>query len=107
VSLHSFTLEEKLEEIEQLIVESRRPGSRYHHDRFLILKAIAADLRATLDKPRSLSLGELERCIRKVKESHSALGYEAGRLVETANTLIHHWPFVRQALEHFGEETVE
>jgi hypothetical protein len=110
MSLHTFRLEEKLGEVEKMIVEARqsrgKPGSAGYR-RYMVLKAIAADLRARLDLPRSLSLGELERCVDRIKQSRTGIGYENGALVAAANTLINRWPFVRQALEHFGEETAE
>lgn len=110
MGLKTFDLEDKLSEVEKLIISARKSrgevGSAGYR-RYMVLKAIADDIRARMDRPRSLSLGELERCIQKVKDSQNPSGYQSGPLMNTANTLINHWPFVRQALEHFGESSAE
>lgn len=101
-----FRADEKLEVIEA-ILESDRHNGVHKTKRHDVLKAVAADLRVRADRPRSLPLGEIERAIKRARESITSLGYDQRKLVSVAETLIHHWPFVSQALEHFGEESAE
>jgi hypothetical protein len=114
MSLHTFKLEEKLAVVERAIVTQRRFGttglnSREAEDQFSVFKALAADIRARLDRPRNLALGDLERGLKKIEETggDNASGYDPAALIAVGNLLIRHWPFVQQALEHFGAESAE
>jgi hypothetical protein len=105
MSLHVFSLEQKLEVVERLIITTRnRHGADQTYE---ILKAIGADLRASLDLPKSNTLGELDRALYRVKTSKTALGYDEGKMVAVANVVIHKWPHIRMALEQFGDESAE
>lgn len=116
MSLTTIELEEQLRAIDEMIVELKRSATARVADapafeatrlRYEVLKAVAADLRARLDRPRSLSLGEIERAISKMTASKTRLGYEEGKMLHVCSTLVRHWPFVRQALEYYGEESAE
>lgn len=110
MTLHVFTLEEKTAIIHALIVEARNQKGAWGSEsyrRYEILKAIGADLRARQEMPRSLALGELHRALQRVKQSKTPLGYDPNALISAAQMLINKWPFVSQALEHFGEESAE
>ena len=112
MSVRTFKPEEKLALIEEQIERARdfvrgAPPDSGAHRQFEILKAIAADLRARADLPRSNALGELERAIDRAVRSKTDLGYDRGKLIAIAETLIGKWAFISQALERFGEETAE
>lgn len=107
MSLHLYTSDQQLEGVERLIQDLRgdySPATRRNVD---ILKSLAAELRARLDIPRAISLGELERALLNMKRSKTPLGYDRNKMAAVTEVLIKHWPFVRLALEHFGEETAE
>lgn len=110
MSLHLFTLDEKLDAIHMELVSIKRagfaPGSAQQRQ-YNALKAIAADLRAHQIFPRSQPLGELERALESMKATKTALGYSQDKMAHVANVVIHRWPFIRQALEKFGEESAE
>ena len=107
MSLHLYTAAEQLESVEQLIRDLRydqSPSTRRHVD---VLKSVASELRARLDKPRAIALGELETSLRSMKRSKTSFGYDHGKMIAVAERLVRHWPFVKLALQHFGEETAE
>jgi hypothetical protein len=110
MSLHTFTIEEKLEVVEDAIKEARgfraarRAGA---NRRYELLKSIAADLRGRQELPRNNTLGQLDRALRAAAASNSGHGYEVGKLIQVAETVISKWPTISQALEQFGEETAE
>lgn len=106
MSLHLMSIDEKIEAVERVILllratNSQPPGTLEN------LKAVAADLRARQELPTSNALGELERALFRVKQSKTGLGYDEGKLIAVANTVISKWPMIRQALEQFGEESAE
>jgi hypothetical protein len=110
VSLHLFSLDEKIEAMTLEVERVRKlprpfgsPAQRRHE----ILKAVLADLRARAIFPKSQPLGELERALVKMKESKTALGYETGQMIAVTGVLVNKWPFIRQALEQYGEESAE
>ncbi len=116
MALTTIELEEQLRVIDEMIVELRRgamdrvgdgPSHEATRVRYEVLKAVAADLRARIEKPRSLALGEIERAIAKMTASKTRLGYEEGKMLHVAAMLVRHWPFVKQALENFGAESAE
>lgn len=107
MALRSFSIEEKLaavcEEIDRARVARRDPGSTAHHH-YLVLKSVAADLRARIDPTRCEALGEFERAITRMIRSKTALGYGIGQKMAVADVLINRWPLVSQALEQFGRD---
>lgn len=110
MALELFSIEEKIEIIEQVIDVARRaarPVGSPAQRRYQVLKAIAADLRGRQQLPRSNALGALWREVEKVKQSKTDLGYDAGRLQQLAHLLVSKWPTVSQALEMFGEESAD
>jgi hypothetical protein len=112
MSLHLFTLDEKIDAMHIELTAIKRagfkPGSAQQRQ-YNVLKAITADLRAQQIFPRSLPLGELERALESMKAAKPAglPGYPQDKMAHVANIVIHRWPFIRQALEAFGEETAE
>jgi hypothetical protein len=108
MSLQTFSLDEKIAALHREIDQLRRAGfpprsAQQRH--YKTLCAILNDLRAR-QLPRSLPLGELERALEKVKASKSP-HYDQGQLLHVAGILIQRWPFIQQALEHFGEEVAQ
>lgn len=110
MSLSMATNEQKLAAMEQEINEARKarryPGSEAHQH-YETLKAIAADIRAQLELPRSQTLGAMERALYQLVRSKTALGYDEGKMNAVAQIVVHKWPFIRLALEKFGEESAE
>ena len=112
MSLKVYSVEEKLRVITEVMVSERRKASENGTSargalRYEVLQSIAADLRARQERTRSNPLGDLERHIVAVRASKTSLGYNNIRLIALAEALIGKWPFVSQALEHFGEESAE
>lgn len=109
MTLHVITIEEKLAVVEKAISDLRRKARQdpVHRANSEILKAIAADLRARIEFPRSNALGELTRALTLAKAKKTDLGYDHNSLVYVANVVIHKWPTISQALEQFGEESAE
>lgn len=116
MSLTTIELEDQLRAVDDMIMEISRsararvadgPSHETTRLRYEVLKAVAADLRARLDRPRSLALGEIERAIARMTASKTRLGYGEGKMINVCATLVRHWPFVRQALEHYGEASAE
>ena len=105
-----FSLDDKIGAMHLELVDARRkdrpPGSpaQRHYE---ILKAIAADLRARQEITCSQTLGELGRMLERIKSAPEVNGYDHGRLVNMAHFIIGRWPLIQQALENFGEESVE
>lgn len=109
MTLHVITLEEKLAVVEKAITDLRKKARQdpVHRQNSETLKAIAADLRARIELPRSNALGELTRALTLAKAKKTALGYEHNWMIYVANIIIHKWPTISQALEQFGEESAE
>jgi len=109
MSLHTLSIEDKLAVVEA-VIRSMRPNGRQDPEAarsYEALKAVAADLRARLEHPRSNALGSLGRALAAVKASKGPLGYDQGKLLQVANIVINKWPTISQALEQFGEESAE
>lgn len=113
MSLHLFSVAEKLAAMEIEIMESRgrnrAPGSanQRHHE---ILKAISSDLRARQQLPRNNALGALERELESMKRQkcHGVdFGYDMRSMARVTSVLISKWPVISQALEAFGEVSAE
>jgi hypothetical protein len=113
LSLRVVSLEDKIAAVSREIDEARRmdrpPGSaaQMHYD---VLKAICADLRGRRELPRSNTLGELGRLLKKMKDGprvQEGRHYEPNLMIAVANFVAGRWPTISQALERFGEESVE
>lgn len=111
MSLHLFTIDEKIEAVEAEIERARQfrkeqgTEMRRHYD---VLKAVARDLKARQVYPRSNTLGSLQRQVANaVKGKVQNGGYREGHLVEIGHTVMGRWPTISQALEQFGEESAE
>jgi hypothetical protein len=102
MTLHVFTIQEKLEAVENLIALWRRTGAAAVD--LDLLKAIAADLRARLDHVPSAALVSLEQRVVAMKRTRSTLGYHTGAMIGLSQEVAARWPVVRQALERFGAE---
>lgn len=109
MSLQLFTIDDKLEAIEHVIVATRRAlGSGGNSDeakRYEVLKAIAADLRGRKALEGGTALAFVQRSLDQVKKSKTGLGYETGSLIALSNNIIKMWPAISQALEHAEKET--
>lgn len=99
--IHTCTLEEKIAEVERLIVEERRLTGRAGSE---VLRAIAADLRARLDFRPSVALVDIERRVAAVAHSKSSTGYDPAKLHVLGEGTAVYWPIIKQALERFGAE---
>lgn len=110
MALNMSTNEQKLAAMELEINEARKarrdPGSDAHQH-YQILKAIAADIRAQLELPRSQTLGAMERALNQLAQTKTDAGYDDGKMNAVAQVVVHKWPFIRLALEKFGEESAE
>lgn len=111
MSLGVFTIDDKIAALEIEIKEARQgrrdPGSALHRH-YKILQAIASDLRARQQLPRSQALGALSREIELMKSTAGPTGhYQDVRAIALANVVIGKWPIISQALEQFGEESAE
>jgi hypothetical protein len=103
MALRMMSVEDKLAVVERVI--------RNHRDQrsptVQTLKALAKDLRARVDVPKSNALGQLERALQKMQETRTDTGYDRNMMSEVAKVVINKWSHIRQALEEFGEETAE
>jgi len=106
--MRPYTIEEKLSVVEFLIEQlrdSRHELGAPNRGRYLILKSVAADLRARIPGEPLAACFELDEAIRAADASKTVpLGYEIGKLRRIAEILIGRWPVVRQALEKFEED---
>jgi hypothetical protein len=112
MSLHLFTIEEKIKAVDIEIAEFRnrpRPPGSANARHWQVLKSIAQDLRAQQQLPRNQVLGELERSLERVKidRPEESGHYDANRIRGFFNLFVARWPIVRQALEHYGELSAE
>jgi hypothetical protein len=105
MSLNVISLEDQLAVIEQVIVRLGR--NERATDNVKALKAVAKEIRARLDLPRSTALADLERALTAIARSKTALGYDRDRMAGAAQVIVRHWPFIKQALESFGGESAE
>lgn len=102
MSAHTFTTQEKLAEIERLIIE----GKRHTGTTSPVLAAIAQDIRARANGYPNVALTDVERRVNAVIRSKTMTGYSPAKLHELGEGVVVHWPLVKQALEKFenGEE---
>lgn len=101
-----FSAREKLELIEKLIVTNRRAaraGPDPAKRELEILKAIASDIRAEINRRDGDALKQLERVMRGIARSKTDFGYSTNAMNAAAQMLIAKWPTVRRALENYGE----
>jgi hypothetical protein len=108
---HALTAADKLVSIEALI-EHYRFARRYPDEpefqTYVALKAVAADLRARLDRKPDVARrtlgGKIAAAVRKSDGDSDAF---ARALLELGRDLIGFWPVVEQALEWFDQENRE
>ena len=99
--IHSITLQEQLAVIDRLLIEERK-NSGTRND---ALRAIAADLRARLERAPTVAVVELQRRINYVKQSkRETNAYSDGTLIALGQELVGRWPVVKLALERFEAE---
>jgi len=99
VTLRFYTVEEKLREIERLIIFEKR-SSGYRNE---ILKSIASDLRARMPAAPSTAVRCLEERLLSLKRSTDAdsrIRAQTGVVQE----FVGRWPLIKQALEVFEAE---
>lgn len=100
MTIHLCTTQEKLDEIERLIITERKFAGMDVY----VLKAIAADLRARLEGTPSAALADVERRVVAVARSRSPRGYDPAKLHVLGEGVAVHWPVIKQALEKFGAQ---
>lgn len=102
-------LEEQLVAIDGLLKKYGPRARRNPDDANVcaVLKAVHANIKARLECPRSLPLGELERALKQALRSKTGIGYEQRDLAAIAHAVIQRWPHIREALEFYGERTAE
>ena len=104
-----FTTEEKIEVLEHFIVQwrpGRSSGIEGERETFLILKAIAADLRAQRQDRKGQVLTELSKLVQlaDLHRDPETKNYTPGRLQRVAHFVMGSWPVLRQALEQFEQQ---
>lgn len=105
----TFTTEEKLAVVEQLIETLRpfrsQPGTVENEARDL-LKVLARDLRAAAAGAGPTAMASLEHRVESAKRQKARIGYyEIGTLQGIGEEVIGRWPVLRRALS--GMEAVE
>ena len=101
-------LEEKIRIVEAVARNFRvggRSGNMIAAEYYEGLKAVLVDLQAQLPVARADALVEIERALDGVLRSKTALGYDEGKMIHLAATIIRWWPTIRPALEQFEKET--
>lgn len=101
-----FTEQEKLEVIEHFITQWRPARSSTiegERDTYLILKAIASDLRSRKPTAPSRARDRLGRAITAAKDLKTDTGYRARDMRLIAETAISEWPVIKAALEQFEQ----
>lgn len=100
MTIHTFTTQEKLAEIERLIIAERRlTGGNCD-----VLKSIAAELRGRVEGAASIALHDVGHRVVAVARSKSSTGYDPAKLHVLGEGVAVHWETIRQALERFGAE---
>lgn len=95
MTLHVFTADEKVAEVERLLRDDPRNE---------VLEAIASDLRARLNYVPSAALTVLEQRVVAAVRAKTPVGYPNNNLVDVAEHFLGRWSIVKQALEKFGAE---
>jgi len=106
----NFSLDDKLQAIETLIVDLRWARSDPlvpEFKTYWVLKALADDVRGRQLAVKIDTLVNLQKALDAVYASKTRLGYDIGKLQNLAERLIGRWPTVRQALEYFANAEVE
>jgi hypothetical protein len=106
----NFTLDDKLQAVEQLIVDlrwSRSDPLVPEFKTYWVMKAIADDIRGQQLAVKIDTLVDLQKTIDSVHRSKTEFGYDIGKLQTLAERLIGHWSTVRMALENFAAAEVE
>lgn len=102
----TFTVAEKIEVVDNLIESlrwTRSERATRSHVTYLILKAIAADLRGRAPEAAGEAQKSLYRRIEAAKRANNGRHYDPGMMFGIAEELIGRWATVEQALERFGE----
>ena len=102
----NFSLDDKLQAVERLIVDlrwARGDPLVPEFKTYWVLKAIADDVRARQQSARYDALEDLRDAVRAVHASKTGLGYELGKLRNLAERFLGKWPIVEQAMESFAE----
>lgn len=102
-----FTDAEKLEVIEHFIQQWRPARSSDisgERETYLILKAIASDLRARKPAAPGRARDRLARAITDAKDLKVETGYRLKDMRRIAETVISEWPVIRAALEQLEQE---
>jgi hypothetical protein len=97
-----YTVDEKIAELEGLIVDFRwaRSEDAVPENRtYRILKQIVKELRSTQTAKPNAALAELTEAISAARESKGKLGYPIEALQALAWAVIEHWGAIRAALE--------
>lgn len=102
-----ITTAEKLAVCERLIEDFRWGGRPETHTAeyrsYEVLKSIAADLRGRIETAPTIAEVELERRIKRFRESKTAGGgYAIGPTQALATEVVARWAILKQALEQFG-----
>lgn len=100
-----FTDTEKLEVIEDFCNQWRcaRNSTSGDRDVYLILKAIASDIRARRPQAPSRARDRLSRAISTAKDLKVDTGYRVRDLRAIAEIAIGEWPVIRRALEQLEQ----
>jgi len=89
---------ERLVEALRLAGARANPGTPEHRD-YLVLKAVAADLRAMLPETAHTALRSLQHQVNAAQRQKARLGFvEVGLQQGLAAAAVAHWPAVRMAL---------
>lgn len=104
VDTYTVSLRDKIALIDQEIQEFRplarsKPDDPEIQNWYRTLKAIAADLQARLDVSRHDAIEDLNGAIDAVRLSKDSGQYGQGQMIRLANTVIHRWPSIMQAME--------
>lgn len=106
MTLHLFTDEEKLAEIDRIIRSMKEFKLKFSERRQIdIMISIAKDMRAKQPEAPSQALTEIERSLVAVERSKTRLGYDERTLIHLANDVIGYWPTLRAALLNQGRES--
>ena len=98
--------QEMLFEVERLIEDfrwARNQTDAIEHRTYLVLKALADDIRGRQPLTVGSTAHRLQERIDNAAQSKSALGYGTGHLIGIGQEVIGCWSTLRQALEKFEQ----
>ena len=106
-----ITVEEKIAAIERMIEEGRHARSspdESTHRAWLVLKSIAADLRAQRPQAPSAALQSLEFQVDSARRWKARIGFvDIGHHQAVSECLLANWTVVRKALERADKQGAE